>query len=153
MEMMFKEELDRDKLMKRLDGFLTRNIDRELFELPVLEERKASETIGKSKPAKSRRAWCSNTQKMRGFFRDDENLVRFSPKSHGSKTPKTLLLLARHESCFPDPVYGVALLSPREDIGLQPGLITSRSAPHFEEYLPLISYVPVGNVGFIALLF
>ena len=46
--------------------------------------------------------------------RGDENLVRFSPKSHGSKTPKTLLLLARHEGCFPDPVYGVALLSPLE---------------------------------------
>ncbi len=57
MEMMSKEELDRDKLMKRLDGFLTLDIDRELFELPVLEERKASETTGKSKPAKSRRVW------------------------------------------------------------------------------------------------
>ena len=43
MEMMSKGELDRDKLMKRLDGFLTREIDRKLFELPVLEERKAGE--------------------------------------------------------------------------------------------------------------
>ena len=43
MEMMSKGELDRDKLMKRLDGFLTREIDRKLFELPVLEERKAVE--------------------------------------------------------------------------------------------------------------
>ena len=43
MEMMEKGELDRDKLMKRLDGFLTREIDRKLFELPVLEERKAGE--------------------------------------------------------------------------------------------------------------
>ncbi len=43
MEMMSKGELNRDKLMKRLDGFLTREIDRKLFELPVLEERKAGE--------------------------------------------------------------------------------------------------------------
>ncbi len=57
MEMMFKEKLDRDKLMKQLDGFLTLDLDRELFELPVLEERKTSETTGKSKPAKSRRVW------------------------------------------------------------------------------------------------
>ena len=55
MEMMFKEELDRDKLMKRLDDFLTLDINRELFELSVLEERKESETTGKSKLAKSRR--------------------------------------------------------------------------------------------------
>ena len=53
MEMMSKGELDRDKLMKRLDGFLTLEIDRKLFELPVLEERKAGETKGKSKPTKS----------------------------------------------------------------------------------------------------
>ena len=57
MEMMEKGELDRDKLMKRLDGFLTLDIDRELFELPVKEERKASETTGKFKPVKSRRVW------------------------------------------------------------------------------------------------
>ena len=31
MEMMSKGELDRDKLMKRLDGFLTREIDRRMF--------------------------------------------------------------------------------------------------------------------------
>ncbi len=43
MEMMSKGELNGDKLMKRLDGFLTREIDRKLFELPVLEERKAGE--------------------------------------------------------------------------------------------------------------
>ena len=49
MEMMFKEQLDRDKLMKRLDGFLTLDIDRELFKLSVLEERNASETTGNMK--------------------------------------------------------------------------------------------------------
>ncbi len=49
MEMMSKGELDRDKLMKRLDGFLTLEIDRKLFELPVKEERKA----GKAKRERS----------------------------------------------------------------------------------------------------
>ncbi len=56
-EMMSKGELDRSKIMKRLDSFLTLEIDRKLFDFPVLEERKASETIGKSKPVKSRRVW------------------------------------------------------------------------------------------------
>ena len=35
MEMMFKGELDRGKIMKRLDGFLTLEIDRKLFALPL----------------------------------------------------------------------------------------------------------------------
>ena len=43
MEMIEKGELERDKIWKRLDGFLTREIDRNLFELPVLEKRKAGE--------------------------------------------------------------------------------------------------------------
>ncbi len=47
------------------------------------------------------------------------NVVRFSPQSHGSKTPKTLLLLARNESCFVDRVCGLALLSPPEDIATE----------------------------------
>ncbi len=34
MEMMNSGELDRNKIMKRLDGFLTRDIDRSLFDLP-----------------------------------------------------------------------------------------------------------------------
>ena len=34
MEVMFNGELDRDKLMKRLDGFSTLDIDRELFAFP-----------------------------------------------------------------------------------------------------------------------
>ena len=55
--MMSKGELDRDKLMKRLDGFLTLGIEWRLFELSVKEEIKASETKGKSKPVKSRRVW------------------------------------------------------------------------------------------------
>ena len=43
--MMERGELDRDKIMKRLDGFLTLEIDRKLFELPVLEERKTGDSI------------------------------------------------------------------------------------------------------------
>ena len=53
MEMMSKGELDRNKIMKRLDGFLTREIDRKLFDFPVLEKGKAGNVTGKSKPAKS----------------------------------------------------------------------------------------------------
>jgi large subunit ribosomal protein L7/L12 len=34
MEMMDSGELDRNKIMKRLDGFLTRELDRKLFEKP-----------------------------------------------------------------------------------------------------------------------
>ena len=34
MEMMKKGELDEKKIMKRLDGFLTKDIDRKLFDLP-----------------------------------------------------------------------------------------------------------------------
>jgi large subunit ribosomal protein L7/L12 len=34
MEMMDSGELDKNKIMKRLDGFLTRDIDRSLFDLP-----------------------------------------------------------------------------------------------------------------------
>ena len=34
MEMMEKGELDEKKIMKRLDGFLTKDIDRKLFALP-----------------------------------------------------------------------------------------------------------------------
>ena len=54
MEMMDKGELNRDKIWKRLDSFLTRELDRKLFALPLKNEKKAGETIGKSKPAKSR---------------------------------------------------------------------------------------------------
>ena len=53
MEMMSKGELDRDKLMKRLDDFLTREIDRKLFDLPVKDEQKAGKATVKSKPTKS----------------------------------------------------------------------------------------------------
>ena len=35
MEMMKKEELDEKKILKRLDGYLTKDIDRKLFELPI----------------------------------------------------------------------------------------------------------------------
>ena len=34
MEMMDRGELDKDKIRYRLDGFLTREIDRKLFDLP-----------------------------------------------------------------------------------------------------------------------
>lgn len=37
-EMMNKGELDEKKIMKRLDEFLTKNIDRQLFELPLSDE-------------------------------------------------------------------------------------------------------------------
>ena len=53
MEMMERGELDRDKIMKRLSGFLTREIDRNLFDFPILERGKAGNVTGKSKPAKS----------------------------------------------------------------------------------------------------
>ncbi len=53
MEMMERGELDRDKIMKRLSEFLTREIDRKLFDFPVMEKGKASNVTGKSKPAKS----------------------------------------------------------------------------------------------------
>ena len=35
MEMMKKGELDEKKVLKKLDGFLTKDIDRKLFALPV----------------------------------------------------------------------------------------------------------------------
>ena len=53
MEMMDKGELNRDKIMKRLSGFLTLEIDRKLFDLPVKDEQKAGKATVKSKPIKS----------------------------------------------------------------------------------------------------
>ena len=53
MEMMERGELDKDKIMKRLSGFLTREIDRKLFDFPVLDKGKTGNVTGKSKPAKS----------------------------------------------------------------------------------------------------
>ncbi len=35
MDMMKKGELDEKKIMKRLDGFLSRNTDRQLFDFPL----------------------------------------------------------------------------------------------------------------------
>lgn len=52
-EMMERGELDSDKIRKRLDGFLTRELDRKLFDLPTQGESQASEVTAKSKPAKS----------------------------------------------------------------------------------------------------
>ena len=35
MEMMKKGELDEKKILKRLDGFLTKDIERKLFDFPL----------------------------------------------------------------------------------------------------------------------
>ena len=35
MDLMKKGELDEKKILKRLDGFLTKDIDRKLFDLPI----------------------------------------------------------------------------------------------------------------------
>lgn len=40
MDMMKKGELDEKKIMRRLDEFLTKDIDRELFDLPVKNQEK-----------------------------------------------------------------------------------------------------------------
>ena len=42
MQMMEKGELDRDKILKKLSGFLTREIDRKLFDLPREESKKST---------------------------------------------------------------------------------------------------------------
>jgi large subunit ribosomal protein L7/L12 len=43
MELLEKGELDRDKIMAKLDGFLTREIDRKLFDFPVVVEKVEAE--------------------------------------------------------------------------------------------------------------
>ena len=43
MQMMEKGELERDKILKKLDGFLTRDIDRKLFDLPLKEKKESAE--------------------------------------------------------------------------------------------------------------
>lgn len=54
MELMEKGELDRDKIMARLDGFLTREIDRKLFDLPVVAKKvEESEQKEKIEPTKA----------------------------------------------------------------------------------------------------
>ena len=53
MEMIEKGELEQGKIWKRLDGFLTREIERKLFNLPVKNEQKAGKVAVKSKPTKS----------------------------------------------------------------------------------------------------
>ena len=53
MEMIEKGELEQGKIWKRLDGFLTREIERKLFDLPVKDEQKAGKATVKSKPTKS----------------------------------------------------------------------------------------------------
>ncbi len=41
MDMMKKGELDEKKILKRLDGFLTKDIDRKLFDFSTLEKSKS----------------------------------------------------------------------------------------------------------------
>ena len=43
MHMMEKGELERDKILKKLDGFLTRDIARKLFDLPLKEKKESAE--------------------------------------------------------------------------------------------------------------
>ncbi|ACK74180.1 Ribosomal protein L7/L12 (plasmid) [Gloeothece citriformis PCC 7424] len=52
MEMMDRKELDRDKIMKRLEGFLVRDIDRRLFDFSVEEtvNEQASTSTTEEKP-------------------------------------------------------------------------------------------------------
>ncbi len=44
MEMMQKGELDRKVILKRLEGFLTRDIDRRLFDFSVAQDSKDKES-------------------------------------------------------------------------------------------------------------
>ena len=53
MEMMEKGELDRKLIRKRLSEFLTRDIDRNLFNLPPLDEGKTVKVASKSKSSES----------------------------------------------------------------------------------------------------
>ena len=43
MQMMEKGELDKDKILKKLSGFLTSEIDRKLFDLPLKEKKESAE--------------------------------------------------------------------------------------------------------------
>ncbi len=53
MEMMERGELDRKLIRKKLSEFLTRDLDRNLFDLPPSDRDKAVEVTGKSKTPSS----------------------------------------------------------------------------------------------------
>lgn len=59
-EMMANGELDEEMMMKRLDGFLTRDIDRNLFNFPIKEPAKGKDnqtktTDKKTSPSRTRK--------------------------------------------------------------------------------------------------
>ncbi len=54
-EMMDKGELDDGVIMKRLEGFLTRDIDRKLFDFPFLGDSDSTETTSEKKPTSSKK--------------------------------------------------------------------------------------------------
>ncbi len=54
-EMMDKGELDDGVIMKRLEGFLTRDIDRKLFDFPVQGDSDSTETTSDKKPTSSKK--------------------------------------------------------------------------------------------------
>ncbi len=59
-EMMANGELDKEMIMKRLDGFLTRDIDRNLFNFPIKEPAKGKDnqtktTDKKTSPSRTRK--------------------------------------------------------------------------------------------------
>ena len=54
-EMMDKGELDDEIIMKRLEGFLTRDIDRKLFDFAVQGDSDSTETTSDKKPTSSKK--------------------------------------------------------------------------------------------------
>ena len=59
-EMMANGELDQEMMMKRLDGLLTRDIDRSLFNFPIKEPAKGKDnqtktTAKKTSPSRTRK--------------------------------------------------------------------------------------------------
>ena len=47
MQMMERGELERDKILKKLDDFLTRDLDRKLFDLPREESQKSTRSTSR----------------------------------------------------------------------------------------------------------
>ena len=64
-EMMDNGELDENMILKRLEGFLTREIDRKLFDFPVKAEGEGNnnktETTQRKKPTSSKRKTTSSS--------------------------------------------------------------------------------------------
>ena len=46
-QMMEKGELDKGKILKKLDGFLTRDLDRKLFDLSIEEKKKSTRSTSR----------------------------------------------------------------------------------------------------------